>query len=263
MQLSRRIWSAVERYRLSNHAAALCIQSFALKNQGLALSICNKRVAEVRSMPPPHDDRSLWLARCILPHEAGLRRWLHGISVLDEADVDDLVQETYAVLVTLPSVAKITDPRAYAFQVARSLLLQGLRRARIVSINAVADLAVLEVPDDAPSPFEQVAGRDDLHLLQAAIDAMPPQTRRAFTLRRIEGFSQREVAQITALSESTVEKHMSRAIRILMAQFGRGGKPNRRASPSREPSPDAPAQADTIQESQTPDAATRDSQYYR
>lgn len=214
-------------------------------------------------MTAPPDDRSQWLATRILPHEPALRRWLRGLSALDDSDVDDLVQETYAVLATRASVIDIQDPRAYAFQVARSLFLQGVRRAKIVSINAVADLTEIEVPDDSPSPFDHAAGREDLRQLAAAIEAMPPQTRRAFQLRRIEGLSQREVAAATQLSESTVEKHIGRGIRILMAQFGRGGKQVPRASTSGGRIPDAPEPTETSQKNATPDARPRDSRHYR
>jgi RNA polymerase sigma-70 factor (ECF subfamily) len=37
---------------------------------------------------------------------------------------DDIVQETYAVLAGLPSVAHIQSPRAYAFQTAQSIILR-------------------------------------------------------------------------------------------------------------------------------------------
>jgi len=214
-------------------------------------------------MTASRKDRSSWLAKHVLPYEPALRRWLSGFSAMDDADIDDLVQETYAVLATRASVDEIADPRAYAFQTARSLFLQGVRRAKIVSIHAVADLDTLDVPDEAPSPFQHVAGREDLRQLAAAIDAMPPQTRRAFQLRRVEGLSQREVAVATNLSENTVEKHIGRGIRILMAQFGRGGKASRGASPQEETQADVSHPTDATPESPTPDARTRDRRHYR
>lgn len=130
----------------------------------------------------------------------------------------------------LPSVAEIGTPRAYAFQVAKSILLQTARRSKIVSIQTLADLTTLEAPADEPSPFEHVAGRNDLRDVLSAIASMPPRTRRVFELRRIEGLSQREIARITGVSENTVEKHIGRGIRMLTEKFGRGGKPPRGAS---------------------------------
>ncbi len=206
------------------------------------------------------NDRSRWLAIHVVPHEAAMRRWLRGFSALREPDIDDLVQETYAVLAMRDSVDGITDPRSYAFQVAKSLFLQNVRRAKIVSISTSADLASLDIPADTPSPFQHAAGREDLERVAEAIRAMPPQTRRAFWLRRVEGLSQREIAAATALSENTVEKHIARGIRILMEQFGRGGKAVRRAS-SREADPFEGVE--DAQESHETDDRSRDRRHYR
>jgi RNA polymerase sigma factor (sigma-70 family) len=180
------------------------------------------------------DDRSLWLATHVLPHERSLRDWLARFAFLDEDRVDDLVQETYAVLATRAEVSSIRAPRAYAFQVAKSILLQDLRRSRVVAIGSVADLEALDHAADLPSPEQHAIGRDELNRVARAIAAMPKQTRRAFQLRRIEGLSQREVAQVLGLSENTVEKHIVRGIKLLMQQFGRGGKVSSDASMPRD-----------------------------
>ncbi|NIJ08481.1 RNA polymerase sigma-70 factor (ECF subfamily) [Sphingomonas vulcanisoli] len=170
------------------------------------------------------DDRSLWLANHVLPHEPALRKWLGRLAGLGPDRVDDLVQETYAVLATCADVTGIQNPRAYAFQVARSILLQDLRRSRVVPIGSFADLDRLASVADEPTPEQYALGRDELTRVADAIAAMPAQTRRAFHLRRVEGLSQREVAAAMKLSENTVEKHIMRGIRMLMQQFGRGGK---------------------------------------
>lgn len=180
------------------------------------------------------DDRSLWLATHILPHEPTLRDWLCRFARLKPDYVDDLMQETYAVLATRANVADIHNPRAYAFQVAKSILLQDLRRSRVVSIGSFADLDRLAPEADLPTPERQALARDELTRVADAIAAMPTQTRRAFHLRRVEGLSQREVAIAMGLSENTVEKHMMRGIRMLMQQFGRGGKSTSNASIRRE-----------------------------
>src|SRR3546814_4057143 len=55
------------------------------------------------------DERARWLATQVLPHEPALRAWLSrrlGAGL----EVDDVVQEAYAVLVELPAVAHIREP---------------------------------------------------------------------------------------------------------------------------------------------------------
>lgn len=186
-----------------------------------------------------NDDRSRWLAERVLVHEVGIRAWLRRFGNVSDADVDDLIQETYAILATRASVANIIDPRAYAYQVARSALFQKLRRAKVVSIDYVADIGEFDVPEDAPSPEAAAISRSELTRVVRAIEAMPQQTRRAFWLRRVEGMPQREIAAQLQLSENTVEKHIARGIRQLMDQFGRGGKAVREASSTQTCEPDA------------------------
>ncbi|MGH1560698.1 RNA polymerase sigma factor [Caulobacter segnis] len=85
----------------------------------------------------------------------------------------------------LESVDDIRHPRAYLFQVARSVITRHVRRARIVAIHAVDDLERLEHPDEAASPERRTIDRDELRQLAKAIAAMPLKTREAFVLRRV------------------------------------------------------------------------------
>ncbi len=178
------------------------------------------------------DERALWLARHVLPHEPMLRAWLQR-RVVPGIDVDDVVQETYARLSQIASVEEVRDPRSYMFQAAHSIIASHVRRSRIVPIQAIAHLDALEAPSDEPDPETQALARDELNQLALAIKAMPERIREVFVLRRVQGLSQREVAGRLGLSESTVEKHMSKGFRHLSALFGRGGKAVPRASRDR------------------------------
>ncbi|WP_369062258.1 RNA polymerase sigma factor [Caulobacter sp. 73W] len=160
--------------------------------------------------------------RSILPHEPALRSWLAGKRNTG-VEVDDIVQETYTILAERETVADIAYPRAYLFQVANSLVVRHIRRARIVSIQAMDDLIMDTGADDAPSPEATAIARDNLRRLGEVIAAMPGQTRQAFTLRRIHGLSQREIAARMKLSENTVEKHIARGVRLLIAWAAHGG----------------------------------------
>lgn len=170
-----------------------------------------------------------WLAIHALPHEAALRRWLGSRSVAG-LEVDDIVQDTYAALARRDDLDQIRNPRAYMFRVAYTLILNEVRRARVVSIEARGDLEQLEIALDTPSPEQVAIDRDELRTLARFIAGLPPRPRRIFTLRRVRGLSQREVARATGLSENTVEKYMTQALRRLSDHFGRDGNTPRRAS---------------------------------
>ncbi|WP_395397548.1 RNA polymerase sigma factor [Novosphingobium sp. BL-8A] len=170
-------------------------------------------------------ERTRWFLRNMLPHEPALRSWL-ARKCPAGLEPDDVIQEAYAVIADLPDLQHIRFPRAYLFQVARSVIVRHVRRSRVVPIHAVEDLAHLDFPDDMPSPEQVAFDRDELKRLARAIAAMPERTREAFVLRRVHSFSQREIAERMALSESTVEKHISRGIRFLIERFAdRGNAP--------------------------------------
>lgn len=170
----------------------------------------------------PSPERAAWLSHQILPHEPALRAWLRRRQI-ENLDVDDIVQETYAVLAALPAVAHIHAPRAYAFQTAKSVILRHLRRARIVRIDALGDAALLDAAGDEPSPERQASAREELRQVIALVDALPPKRREAFRLRKMEGLSQRDVAQRMGISEGTVEKHVGHALNSLMAAMEHDG----------------------------------------
>ncbi len=174
-------------------------------------------------MSPVSDDRALWLARHILPHEPALRAWLSRWR-LDDLDTDDIVQETYTVLASRPSIGDIHNPRAYCFQTARSIILMHLRRSRVVSIRAVEDIDRLGPIADDPSPEQQVSDREQLHILTQAMAELPDQGRQALMLRFIDGLPQHEVGRRMGISENAAQKHIAKSVQKLMNLFGRGGK---------------------------------------
>lgn len=166
--------------------------------------------------------RALWLADQVLPHEPALRAWL-GARPVVRLEVDDIVQETYAVLAALDDVAHVRNPRAYMFTVARSVLLQHVRRARIVSIETMSEIDRLPTQREERSPDRHAAAHQELRRIGVLIAALPAKCRQAFVLRKVNGLSQREVARRMGISENTVEKHVGKGLRLLMDALGNGG----------------------------------------
>lgn len=157
-----------------------------------------------------------WYKQAILPHEGALRARLRRI-LPDGHDVDDVVAEAMARAYATGDLTRVTSGRAYLFQIARNLVIDVARRSKIVSFEVIADLDMIGVDDRAEAQLE---ARDELRHLQAILDTLPPQCRRAFMLRRVHDRPVAEIAETMGLSVSTVDKHLARAALKIMQAVG-------------------------------------------
>lgn len=156
-----------------------------------------------------------WVSSNILPHERDVRAWLrrHGVA----ADrVDDVVQEAYCRIAALETVDNIANGRAYLFCTVKNLMLEDIRRARIVRIETVAEIELWNIVDDGPSPERVAAGRLELQRVEALISALPERCRRIFELRRKMSVPQREIAKMLGVSENTVEAQSARGLKLVL-----------------------------------------------
>lgn len=162
------------------------------------------------------EDRALWLCKFILPHEGRLRYWLALRTLLSRHDIDDIIQETYALLATLKTVAHIRDPRSYLFQTAKSVWLQQVRHSKVVQLEAISEIDSFAIPSEESDPETATHDCQQLNIVMELIAKFPRKCREAFVMRKFYGFSQREIAQRLGISENTVEKHIAKGVRLLM-----------------------------------------------
>lgn len=149
-----------------------------------------------------------------LESESVLRAYLFRF-VRNPADVDELLQETYAKLLSAAPKdgTEVRSVRALALTIARNVALDWLRHRDVVPIELVSDLAALDVLDERAQVDEIVNAHQELNLLSQVVGALPKRIRQAFTLRRVYGLSQQEIAHHMGISEKTVEQLLVRAVR--------------------------------------------------
>lgn len=171
-----------------------------------------------------------WFKREILPQEAAFLRYLLRVWP-NRDEITDLRQEVYARVFESARASRPRMPRAFLFATARNLMADLVRRARVVSIEAVGDIDELNVLVEDITPEHQAIARQELKRLAWAFDRLPPKCREVIWLRRVQELSQKEVARHLRVRETTIEKHVSRAVRLL-AQFMLAGN-NRGDEPLR------------------------------
>jgi len=161
-----------------------------------------------------------WVGSEVLPHEAAVRAWLRRM--IDADDIEDVIQESYCRISGLADVAHILNGRAYLFTTARSIVLERIRRSRVVSIDTATEIDALDIVYDEPSAERITAARRELARVQRLIEGLPDRCRRIFELRKVDGFSQREVADRMGVPEHTVENDVVKGLRLILKAMAEG-----------------------------------------
>jgi len=136
----------------------------------------------------------------------------------DPALADDLMQESYLrFLCASRSDEGEVAHRRYLFQIATNLLRDHWRRPRPTPIDDVPE-AVFALSDHSSHTHSQMA-------LGPALLRMRPRDRQLLWLAHAEGYSHREIAEITGLASASVRLLLFRArrkIAKLLRQQGSG-----------------------------------------
>jgi len=156
-----------------------------------------------------------WVGSNIVPHEADLRTRLRRMAVPEE-EINDIVQDAYLKISNLDAVAHIHNGRGYFFATARTMLLDRIRRERIVRIDSMTEMEALTLADEDPGPERRVSARLELERVRQLIDALPDRCREIFELRRVQGLPQREIAARMGLPEHTIEQQACRGLKLIL-----------------------------------------------
>jgi RNA polymerase sigma factor (sigma-70 family) len=163
-----------------------------------------------------------WFKREIVVHEAALMRFLRRCWPHAQ-DLHDLRQETYIRVYEASVQSRPLQPKAFLFATAKHLIVDRVRRQRIVTIDTVGDLETLDVMIDDISPERRLGARQELRVLARAFDQLPVKCRETVWLRRVDRLPQKQVAARLGVSEKTVEKHLMKGMRLLTEALLGGG----------------------------------------
>jgi RNA polymerase sigma factor (sigma-70 family) len=153
-----------------------------------------------------------WFADEVEPHEFKLRAWLAG-RFPQIRDLDDVVQDAYVRLFRARRHGSIRSVQALLFTAARNAACDVFRRQKTLTADRLDDVAELCVLEAKPDPAENASTNQEIEILTDAIRHLPHRCRQVFTLRKIFGLSQREVAAQLGIAEHTVEAQMAKGAR--------------------------------------------------
>lgn len=159
-------------------------------------------------MPPPDSESARWLAQHLLPHEPMLRAWLQS-RFPTGVDIDDIIQEAYLRVLRAQETAPMQSPKAFLFATARNLALDQVRRGQIVRFEPLVETDSWSVLDEGEGIPESIVHNQELETLTEAIQSLPDRCRQIFTLRKVYGMSQPDIAKKLGVSAHTVSAQLT------------------------------------------------------
>ncbi len=137
------------------------------------------------------------------------------------ADADDLVQEVFLRLLRRSTSTGSEFPAEYIFTVAANILrdrhrASGSGEARSLQ-GWVYELALRA--GVAFDPERLLMGKEAMDELQRALTTLPERTRVILILDRVERLPRRTIAESLGISESAVEKHLSKGLAKIAARI--------------------------------------------
>jgi RNA polymerase sigma factor (sigma-70 family) len=168
-----------------------------------------------------HDDAKL---RLYLTHRAALVEYATPI-VGDRMRAEDVVQEAYMRFA--PSTSKgprIDQPVAYLYRIVRNLAYDLRRTLSADSRRDQAHLALSSSLPSMPSPEEEALQRDELRRVDAALADLPANTRRAFEMHRVGGYTLQEIADHLGVSVATAGRWAQEALMHVARRLERPGR---------------------------------------
>lgn len=136
--------------------------------------------------------------------------------LLNSADAEDAVQETFLKLHRHDGWQRAENERAYVARVAWRTAVDLRRASRPASFSAPMDGdLLLDPPSTAPGPEEALLMANQEAFVHALIDALPEDLRVPLVLSSGEELNSREIARVLGIPEGTVRTRLQRARQLI------------------------------------------------
>ncbi|WP_296269988.1 sigma-70 family RNA polymerase sigma factor [Pseudomonas sp. UBA6323] len=130
----------------------------------------------------------------------------------NRADAEDAAAETFCQLLTARvDPTHLERPRAFLSTVARRLVYDRYRRQRLE--QAYLERLALLPEEFAPSPEEKLLLLEALTNIDRSLSDLPLVVKKAFLYSQLDGLSYAEIGRRLDISERTVGRYMTQALR--------------------------------------------------
>lgn len=127
-------------------------------------------------------------------------------------EIEDVVQEAFVKVIEAQHRRSIEFPEAYLYRATRNLALNAISKRDYKLTSTLGDLMPEGAEFQSPSLEHQFESRQNFEQFCRAVRELPVKCQRVYILRKVYGYSQKEIAERMDISLKTVEAHLTKAI---------------------------------------------------
>jgi RNA polymerase sigma factor (sigma-70 family) len=149
-------------------------------------------------------------------YTANIKRYINRIVSPD--DIDDIIQETFIRTYEADLKEEIKYARSFMLKTAKNLALNHINKWDNKYNDSIEDFTYPVVELTSQQFEEQFESKERFLLFCRATEQLSDAVRKTFILKKVYGFTQKEIAEFLNLSESTIEKHVAKGL-LKCAQY--------------------------------------------
>lgn len=150
-------------------------------------------------------------------HASGLRRFLISRGIEAES-AQDMSQESFLRLLTRPTSHTIANQKSYLFRIAANLGVDLIRHQARSGIVKGLDAGAMQIADDQPSAERVVISRQEIAILAAAFEEIPPIPQTVF-LARLDGMTFAQIERCHGVPLKTAFSQVMKVTLFLKARL--------------------------------------------
>jgi RNA polymerase sigma-70 factor (ECF subfamily) len=149
-------------------------------------------------------------------YRKNIKRYISRI--VNPEDIDDIVQETFIRTYEADLKEEIKYARSFMLTTAKNLALNHIDKWDNKFKDSLEDFSSLTVELTSQNIEDQFESKERFLIFCRATEQLSGVVRKTFVLKKVYGFSQKEISKFLDLSESTVEKHVAKGL-LKCAQY--------------------------------------------
>jgi len=133
-------------------------------------------------------------------------------SIVSSDDIEDIVQEAFIKSYEAELKQEIQYERTYMLRTVRNLALNHVNKAASQRNENPDNMDALPHELVGYTLEKNIESKERFLHFCRATDTLSPEVKKVFLLKKVYGMSQKDIAELVGLSESTVEKHVAKGL---------------------------------------------------